>query len=166
MQSQTKLRKTRGFDVWLAVARTNSKVHRALNLSLAELDLSLAQHEILMSIWHKSGITQNQLAEKLLVVKSNVSALLKKLEARGLVQRDCDPADTRNKCLSLTEAGRQLFRLSFERQNQIIETMASVMSDDDLQKTGETMDRVGKALEEHLDNQAPAAPVPRSQGTK
>ena len=150
MKSKEKLDKTRGFDVWLTVGRTNLKVHRALNQSLGELDLSLAQHEILLSIWQKNGITQKQLAENLLVVKSNVSALIKKLEARGLVQRDCDPNDTRNKCLSLTAAGRKLVRKSFERQNKIIDAMASVMQDKELQVTGEVMTRVGKALDRLL----------------
>jgi DNA-binding MarR family transcriptional regulator len=147
MKARKKLKKTRGFDVWLAVGRTNLKVHRALSQSLSELELSLAQHEILLAIWQKSGITQQQLAENLLVVKSNVSALLKKLEARGLVHRDCDPSDTRNKCLNLTEAGRQLVQQSFERQNKIVAAMASVMTDEELQRTGETMSRVSKALD-------------------
>lgn len=142
-----KLEKTRGFDVWLAVGRTNLKVHRALNQALGQLDLSLAQHEILLSIWQKSGITQKQLAENLLVVKSNISALIKKLEARGLVHRDCDPCDTRNKRLSLTEDGKRLVMKSFERQNRIIDAMASVMSDEELQRTGDVMTRVGKALD-------------------
>lgn len=150
MNLDTKLEKTRGFDVWLTVGRTNLKVHRALSLSLAQLDLSLAQHEILLSIWQNSGITQKELAENLLVVKSNVSALIKKLEARGLVHRECDPSDTRNKCLSLTDAGRQLVKKSFARQNRIIDAMASVMSDDDLNRTAVVMRRVGTALDELL----------------
>ncbi len=154
MTAAPKLVKTRGFDVWLTVGRTNLKVHRALNLSLGELDLSLAQHEVLMLIWQKSGLTQKQLAEKLLVVKSNVSALIKKLEARGLVRRDCDPTDTRNKCLNLTDAGRQLVQQSFERQNRIIDAMASVMSDEELQRTGDVMQRVATALDQLVHAQA------------
>jgi len=147
MESAPKLKKTRGFDVWLTVGKTNLKVHRALNQSLAELELSLAQHEILMSVWQKPGMTQKQLAENLLVVKSNVSALIKKLEGRGLVHRDCDPRDTRNKCLVLTEAGRKLVQQSFERQNKIVDAMASVMSDEELETIGEIMARVGEALD-------------------
>lgn len=147
MKKAKKFEKTRGFDVWLLVGRTNQKVHRALNQSLGELDLSLAQHEILLWIWQKPGVTQKQLAERLLVVKSNVSALLKKLEARGLVHRDCDPKDTRNKCLSLTAAGKQLVEQSFERQNRIIAAMAAEMSDDDLERVGAVMGRVGKAMD-------------------
>lgn len=147
MNTDKKPAKTRGFDVWLTVGQTNHKVHRALNQSLGELDLSLAQHEILLWVWQKPGITQKQLAERLLVVKSNVSALIKKLESRGLVNRDCDPADTRNKCLSLTATGRQLVQQSFERQNRIIAAMVAVVSDDELERIGAMMSRVGKALD-------------------
>ena len=150
MKSDKKLEKTRGFDVWLTVGQTNHKVHRALNQSLGELDLSLAQHEILLWIWQKPGITQKQLAERLLVVKSNVSALIKKLESRDLVHRDCDPSDTRNKCLSLTTAGKHLVEQSFERQNRIIKAMVAEMSDDDLERIGSIMGRVGKALDRIL----------------
>ena len=147
MGKAKKLEKTRGFDVWLTVGRTNLKVHRALNQTIGELDLSLAQHEILLSIWQKPGLTQKQLAENLLVVKSNVSALIKKLEARGLVHRDCDPCDTRNKCLSLTEAGERLVRQSFERQNRVIDAMVSEMSDAELQMISEVMSRAGASLD-------------------
>ena len=147
MGKAKKLKKTRGFDVWLAVGRTNLKVHRALNQTIGELDLSLAQHEILLSIWQKPGLTQKQLAENLLVVKSNVSALIKKLEARGLVHRECDPCDTRNKCLSLTEAGERLVRQSFERQNRVIDAMVSEMSDAELKMISEVMSRAGASLD-------------------
>jgi DNA-binding MarR family transcriptional regulator len=147
MKDNKKLEKTRGFDVWLTVGRTNHKVHRALNQSIGELNLSLAQHEILLWIWQKPGITQKQLAEKLLVVKSNVSALIKKMEGRGLVQRNCDPRDTRNKCLTLTDAGERLVRQSYGRQKSVIDAMTSVMSDEELERTGEIMGRVGKALD-------------------
>jgi len=147
MESSGKLQKTRGFDVWLTVGRTNLKVHRALNVALGKLGLSLAQHEILLAILQNSGLTQKQLSEKLLVVKSNVSALIKKLEGRGLVRRESDASDSRNKHLSLTEAGHDLVLESLAQQNKIIDAMASVMSDEDLARTGDVMRRVGKAID-------------------
>ena len=142
--------KARGFDVWLQVGRTNLKVHRVLNQLLATRDLTLAQHEILMTIRQFSGLSQKQLSEKLVVVKSNVSALLKKLEARGLVRRLPDPADSRNKRLSLTEAGNTLVCDSFALQNKVVEAMSSVLSDEDLERTGEMMVRVNEALDQLL----------------
>ncbi len=147
MTSQKQLRKARGFDAWLLVGRTNLKVQRALNSLLGDLDLSLAQHEILLNIRRDSGLTQKQLSEKLLVVKSNVSALLKKLEARGLVQRTPDPEDSRNNQLTLTKSGAILVQQSFALQNRVVTAMTSVMSDSELEQMAAVMHRVSDAID-------------------
>ena len=147
MTLQKQLEKARGFDVWLLVGRTNIKVHRALNAMLATVDLSVAQHEILVNIHRDSGLTQKALSEKLLVVKSNISALLKKLEVRGLVRRSPDPEDSRNNQLRLTKRGEALVQESFALQNQVITAMVSVMTDEELEQMGNVMERVGKAID-------------------
>jgi DNA-binding MarR family transcriptional regulator len=147
MSLQKQLRKARGFDVWLEVGRTNLKVHRLLNLMLGEVDLSLAQHEILLNIRRDSGLTQKELSDQLLVVKSNVTALIKKLEARGLVLRKSDPDDSRIKRLSLTRAGDKLVQQSFALQNQVVKAMVSVMSDAELRQMADVMARVGGAVD-------------------
>lgn len=140
--------KTRGFDAWIEVGRTNLKVHRVLNLLLGEMDLSLAQHEILVALRHRPGQTQQELSDRLLLVKSNASALIGKLEGRGLVRRIADPADTRNKRVSLTAAGESLVSRSFAIQNRVIKAMADVMSDADLEHMQAVMARVGAAVDE------------------
>ncbi|NNC65425.1 MAG: MarR family transcriptional regulator [Gammaproteobacteria bacterium] len=147
MTVQKQLRAPRGFDTWLRVGRTNLKVHRALNLLLGELDLSLAQHEILLTIRRQSGLTQGELSEQLLVVKSNATALLKKLEARGLVRRSTDPADSRIRRLSLTRAGQALVEKSFAVQTRVVRAMASIMSDKELAIMDEVMRRAGNAID-------------------
>ena len=151
MTLQKQLRKPRGFDAWLTVGRTNLKVHRALNLLLAELDLSLAQHEILVTIRRQSGLTQRELSEHLMLIKSNATALLKKLEARGLVRRTSDPDDSRIKRLSLTRSGNALVERSFAVQTKVIKAMASVMSDEELEATADLMTRVGAAVDKLIE---------------
>lgn len=152
MPLQKQLKKPRGFDTWLTVGRTNLKVHRALNQLLGELDLSLAQHEILVTICRHSGLTQRELSEYLHVVKSNATALLKKLEARGLVQRSADSDDSRIKRLSLTFSGEALVEKSFSVQASVIKAMASVLTDDELELTGDIMSRVGNAVDQLTEN--------------
>ena len=147
MSLQKQLRNPRGFDTWLKVGRTNLKVHRALNLLLGELDLSLAQHEILVTIQRDTDLTQRELSERLLVVKSNATALLKKLEARGLVRRTTDSADSRIKRLSLTNAGEELVRRSFAVQSKVVTAMVSVMSDAELDQMTDVMGRVDGAID-------------------
>ena len=148
MTLQTPLRTTRGYDVWLLVGRTNLKVHRALNNLLAGVDLSLAQHEVLVHIHRDRGLSQKELSERLLVVKSNVSALIKKLEARDLVRRAPDPDDARNNQLFLTDSGEELVQESFALQNRVVDAMVAVMSDAELEMIGDVMQRVSHSLDQ------------------
>lgn len=148
MAGRADITKTRGFDAWMVVGRTNLKVHRVLNLLLGELDLSLAQHEILVALRNRPGQTQQELSNRLMLVKSNASALIRKLEGRGLVRRTPDPDDTRNKRVRLTRAGQALVRKSFALQNRVIKAMADVMSDGELEHTQAIMKRVGAAVDE------------------
>ena len=147
MSLQKTLPTPRGFETWLRVGRTNLKVHRALNLLLGDLDLSLAQHEILVTIRRLSGLTQRELSEQLLLIKSNATALLQKLEARGLVLRTSDTGDSRIKRLSLTRKGNELVQRSYARQTQVINGMVSVLTDDELELTADIMSRVGNAID-------------------
>lgn len=148
MTLQTPLRTTRGYDVWLLVGRTNLKVHRALNNLLAGVDLSLAQHEVLVHVHRDRGLSQKELSERLLVVKSNVSALIKKLEARDLVRRAPDPDDARNNQLFLTSSGEELVQESFALQNRVVDAMVAVMSDAELEMIGDVMQRVSHSLDQ------------------
>lgn len=151
MSKQTPLSSPRGLDTWLRVGRTNLKVHRALNQLLGELDLSLAQHEILVTVCRHPNLTQQELADRLHVIKSNATALLKKLEARGLLTRTSDAADSRINRLALTRSGRALVKRSFAVQARVIEAMASVMTDRELAMTADVMTRVAKAIDELLE---------------
>ncbi len=148
MSGRAPTTKTRGFDVWMEVGRTHLKVHRVLNLLLSELDLSLAQHEILVALRNRPGQTQQELSNRLMLVKSNASALIRKLEDRGLVRRTPDPDDTRNKRVQLTRAGQALVRKSFAVQNRVIKAMADVMSNEDLLHTQAVMRRVAAAVDD------------------
>lgn len=148
MPKQKPLRSPRGFDSWLTVGRTNLKVHRALNQLLGELDLSLAQHEVLVTVRRYPDLTQRELADRLHVIKSNATALLKKLEARGLVTRASDPGDSRINRLNLTRSGHALVEKSFAVQSRVIKAMASVMTDEELERTADVMNRVGAAIDE------------------
>jgi DNA-binding MarR family transcriptional regulator len=54
------------------------------------------------------GVTAGQLAQALHVDPGTLSASLRRLEGRGLIERRRDPADTRRVTLGLTRQGRAL----------------------------------------------------------
>src|SRR6266513_1129296 len=67
--------------------------------------LSLPQFEVLAHLHFDGAITQNELAQRLLVTKGNVCGLIDRMEAAGLVGRTVDPDDRRVNRLRLTGRG-------------------------------------------------------------
>jgi DNA-binding MarR family transcriptional regulator len=89
----------------MRLARVFTKMDRAAAEMLRCHGLTVAQFDALAQIGASEGITQQELADKLLVTKGNISQLIAKMEARGLLRR-CPRG--RSLELSLTERGRAL----------------------------------------------------------
>jgi MarR family transcriptional regulator, organic hydroperoxide resistance regulator len=94
--------------VWVSLARVSTLLERRFAQALAAHGLSLSQFDVLATLWHGEGITQQELAERLLVTKGNVVGLIDRVSAAGWVERRCDPEDRRANRLYLTDAGRTL----------------------------------------------------------
>ena len=70
---------------------------------------SEAHFNLLITLARSDGpVTQNELSQKLLVDKSNITGLLDKLEALGQIKRNKVPGDRRSYHVTLTNAGREL----------------------------------------------------------
>lgn len=71
--------------------------------------LSLAQFSVLNNFARLGGTrTPAQLAEAFQVTKGAMTNTLKKLEARGCIEINRDPADGRSKVIAVTKAGLEL----------------------------------------------------------
>jgi DNA-binding MarR family transcriptional regulator len=91
------------------------RVHAHFGAVVAELDLAPVQARALHELNVDPPISMRELAERLKSDPSNVTGLIDRLEARGLVERRPDPTDRRIKGLALTSAGAQLRERLFAR---------------------------------------------------
>ncbi|MGC5020930.1 MarR family winged helix-turn-helix transcriptional regulator [Micromonospora sp. DT47] len=78
------------------------------DVEIAELGLTPAAARALHELDPDHPLPARDLAEQLRCDRSNVTALVDKLEQAGLVERRVDPADRRQKTLLVTEAGRRV----------------------------------------------------------
>lgn len=92
---------------WVQLVRTFYRVHRRLVSTLAGQDITLPQFDVLATLRFSEGVTQQELAERLLVSKGNVCGVVDRLEALGWVQRRPDAQDRRANRLHLTPEGRR-----------------------------------------------------------
>ena len=92
---------------WVQMVRTVARVERRLVAALGERDVTLPQFDVLATLRFGEGVTQQELAERLLVTKGNVCGVLDRLERLGWVERRPDATDRRANRLHLTAAGRR-----------------------------------------------------------
>lgn len=134
------------FRNWIAVAKTHQLVEKAMSAGLATLDLKLPQYDILANIFRFDGLTQQELADRLLVGRSNMSMLLPELEKRQLILRTPDKQDRRIRRLSLTQEGRALAQKALQVQVSVIEDMMTVLSAEECEQLGDYMRKIGTHL--------------------
>lgn len=126
-------------EYWLNVGKTFLSCQRTLNRLLAKMDLSIAQHEILLTLLRNKQMTHKDLSEQLLVVKSNISNLVKKLVQRELVEVVPNSKDLRVKVLRITDSGKSLVKKSAAVQKRVVSAMIGETSKDDLAATNRVM---------------------------
>jgi DNA-binding MarR family transcriptional regulator len=123
-----------GVLVWLRLARVFQKVEQASAEELRAHGLSLGQFDVLARVGAAEGTTQQEVADSLLVTKSNVCQLLGRMEAAGLVERR--PHGRANR-LFLTEAGHRLReRIVPAHEGRIAALFSALSPDEQVQLLG------------------------------
>jgi DNA-binding MarR family transcriptional regulator len=134
------------FRNWVAVARACHSVERALAVALQPLDLKPGQLDVLMNLYRQPGLSQHELARKLLVGRSNVTMLLPQLEQRALVRRESDEKDRRILRLFLTQSGEALLAEALKVHMRLIEKVMASSTPDECDLVGDHMRRIIEAL--------------------
>jgi DNA-binding MarR family transcriptional regulator len=110
---------------WMRLARVFQKVDRASAEHLRQWGLSVAQFDVLAQVGSAEGITQQELADRLLVTKGNICQLLDRMEQAGLISRR---QAGRVNHLALTDAGQRLYQEVAPVQERFIAGQFSVLS--------------------------------------
>ena len=128
---------------WLRLLRVTQKVERALARQLKLWGLNNAQFDVLAHVGAAEGITQQELADSLLVTKGNVAQLLGRMERRGLIERRSQGRTNR---LFLTDEGRRTFTEVVPAHEALIDDRLSVLSEEDQKQLFELLRRLDRAL--------------------
>jgi len=82
-------------------------------------ELTKPQYAVMCSIAENPGIEQVVLMEVAVSTKATLAEMLSRMEARGLVRREHDPADKRRRFLFLTPEGEAALSLSIPLGNRV-----------------------------------------------
>ena len=92
----------------LHAQRAARRIGRRFDQALRPFALTNGQFSLLMSLNRPEPARMAAVAELLAVDRTTLTAALKPLQRRGLVEVTCDPADRRTRLLTLTPAGLDL----------------------------------------------------------
>lgn len=96
-------------ELMLQVFRTRMALRRAMQRTLKRNNagITFEMLQVLSSLWHEQGITQQVLAERTAKDKACLTNLMNNLEKKGYVRREEDPTDRRSKLVFLTNEGEE-----------------------------------------------------------
>jgi DNA-binding MarR family transcriptional regulator len=98
-------------SAWAALLTARALVVDAVEVRLAEASLpELAWYDVLWALERAGGarLRMHELAAQTVITRSNLTRLVDRLEAAGLVARERDAEDRRGAFAVLTPAGREL----------------------------------------------------------
>ena len=75
---------------------------------LDQLDLTYTQYIVMLVLWEEKQVNEKFLCESLFLKSNTITPLLKKLEAKGYIEKTRDSSDERNLLITLTDAGERL----------------------------------------------------------
>lgn len=136
------------FRNWIAVVRAERAVVRELAKAIAPLDLKIGQLDVLMNLYRHPGLSQHDLARRLLVGRSNITMLLPQLEKQGLLRRDPDENDRRIMRLYLTGDGETKLMSAMDIYAALLDRVMAQATPDQCDRLGDQMRRISEALRE------------------
>lgn len=134
------------FRNWIALVRAEKAVVRELTRALSHLDLKIGQLDVLMNIYRHPGMSQHDVARRLLIGRSNITMLLPQLEKQGLIRRESDAKDKRVMRLFLTEDGEARLMQALDVYSTLIDRVMAQSTPAQCDAMGEQMRRIEEML--------------------
>lgn len=105
---------------------------------------TLPRFDVMAALWRRrDGVTMSDLSRMLLVSNGNVTAVVDRLAAEGLVARSTPAHDRRSVQVMLTEAGLRRFERLAADHERAVDRAFAALSEADLDRLSEILKRIG-----------------------
>ena len=95
-------------QVCFALYSASNAVMRAYRPLLDKLDLTYTQYLVMLSLWARDEVSLKEIGQETGLDAGTLTPIVKRLESKGWLTRTVSSEDERQKCIRLTEAGREL----------------------------------------------------------
>ncbi len=136
------------FDISLIFAILNGKVSAAINRKLVRnfrecgLDITSEQWTVLLSLWEKDGVSQQELCNATFKDKPSMTRLIDNMERDNLVVRIAGTNDRRTNLVYLTRQGRELEGSARDIANRTLKEAFFGVTNEEMQVSQEVLRKV------------------------
>ncbi len=135
--------------LWLRLLGSTNAMEASLRASLQErFATTMPRFDALAQLSRApDGMTMGQLSERMMVTKGNITGLVERLAADGLVERRVAPDDRRASIVRLSGEGRRRFTEMAPHMRQWIEDLFAAMSRDELEALYQMLGRARQSVQ-------------------
>lgn len=124
------------------IRKIDRDAQRFVARALDNTNLSLSDYDMIHTVEHRPGITQEDLRRKYAQDKSTIARRAAKLEAQGYLERRPHPDDKRRKQLFITEKGRAVRNAKVDAETFYFEWLTAELNQEELSALCPLLDRI------------------------
>jgi len=147
---ENKAARSGGVRVWLILWKTFRTIEAQAMRSIQSLSICPSDFGVLEVLLHKGPMPINTIAKKVLLTSGSITALVDRLEKRGLVERFDHPTDRRLRLVRLTEPGQDFIKKAFASHEEHMDEAVSSMSTNELTDLIQLLKKLGRSAEARL----------------
>lgn len=131
----------------IKIHKTDLLLTGFIKAKLEPFNLAPEQNLIMMLLWEKDGLTQNQLGEKLNKDKTNIARMASSLEKKGFVKRSYCQDDRRSLQVNLTPYGKELGEKVIPITEKFDEIVCQNFSSDELSELERLLSKMNQNIQ-------------------
>lgn len=131
----------------IMIHQTDLTLTSYIKAKLAPLNIAPEQNLILLLLWEKDGLSQNEIAKRLDKDKTNIARMLSNLEKKELISRLINETDGRSFKVYLTEKGIKLGEQVYPITEEFNRIVCSGITSEELQIVNEVLLKMQQNVE-------------------
>ena len=134
---------TSGVHLWLILWKAFDSLQRHAECHIHSLGLGFSDFGVLEVLLHKGPMPVNTLGAKIRLTSGSITALVDRLEKKGLLERRIDKDDRRTRMVHLTPAGHKLISCAFADHEQAMASATSGLTAEERNQAAELLKKLG-----------------------
>ncbi|HWM82140.1 MAG TPA: MarR family transcriptional regulator [Pseudolabrys sp.] len=138
--------------LWLRLLTCTTLIEGEIRRRLREtFDTTLPRFDLMAQLERTpNGMTLGELSQRMMVSNGNVTGLVERLQAQGMVERRPAPNDRRAQLVSLTADGRKTFRAMARTHEDWVAEMFAAMTPDDTETLMQILGRAKASVRKSI----------------